>query len=1058
MRVITPLMLVILILHSYNTIGLENSTFSQEIRLPIDTSLYEAKFHPVDMEIEFKHPCWALDEKNHSVRIYCDGNFGTRELESQIYDLKFLDEKHISSCRVVFLVPEYANGRERYIVRYSDSEVAPPEYKDHVYVEDDHYYYEPIRGQRIDFDYFKIVEDGKYIVYGIMQAGVLLDTKTCHTIVKLKPNSTEFETVNADQFASFAFRYRCDGKDTGTDCSKDVEKSILIDGNLMVRVRIRSLSPDGKVETDNVYSYYYSPMEKKRMIVRVNHRILETIDKVDEEKDGIYASISTFKSRSSSIRNMNVGEILPHLYFYDDRGMIQTIDVPRNPTTEEVYWVVSTRDDKDIGDKAWVAMGNPEGKLHAIIFSSNSNISSENDGLQIKLGVKEHVKMPGLEADSCNLYINRNSYDKGTKQDLRIEKGTNISFEAEFITFEKWQLDLLNMESNIYQSLSRLRAIKMGEFESEERIKNYNLTIDVHLAPSIPFGTLLSATTGKNLSYIYIEIYREGNLISSGTASRLPLSGEIPSFDNKSLVEKMKIALSLFDWGNTSLFKRLIVPQLKEGRYLVEVYRENPIFGERRFIGFGIVNLDEDKKLDIFCSPQVEFIVSLKDGSGEYIKEAELLLRFNDEIIKLKKTSDREETIVFPYKRGKFTLDIIYQGFLIDRINIRPKIIDVIRGIRLEKRIELYNLIIRIKDVMGLDFGTRLYPTLTSDEMIDKINIGAAAKDDEYIFENLYPATYNLKIDYRGFSIEKDVELYSNKELEIKFPATHRLRLRLKDNLGFDLDEAKITLIRDRKEMILNVDKGTVHADIPPGNYFVKIESEDKTIARLYLDVYGDKDIILLTSEISALNHAIFYIGVLFSLASVIALIFKKNLNLFLTLLSVSLIVLSIHFPWWLLEGESVDISTRLTLYPPAMSSFISTDLTYGGEINTIPEIINLILSLIFYTLIANILIILASNFLRTRKNVLIVLSVILSTLSMTLFFYSVSGLTEVGIGGFQGKGRIEISILGEQLHDVDCSWGPSLGFLMIGLSIILLSVMSIREMIEGRFEMKRKQ
>ena len=203
---ITSILMVLLTFSSFNLIRAEDLPFSQEIRLPIDTSLPEAKLQPIDIKVEFKHPCWARGEKNNSVRVFCEGNLGAREIESQIYDLEFSDENHISSCRLVFLIPKYANGEERYIIKYSDSKVEPANYEDHVDVEDTHYYYEPIPGQKIDFDYFKIIEDDKYIVYGVMQAGVLLDTKTCHTIIKLKPNSTEFETVNADQFASFAFR------------------------------------------------------------------------------------------------------------------------------------------------------------------------------------------------------------------------------------------------------------------------------------------------------------------------------------------------------------------------------------------------------------------------------------------------------------------------------------------------------------------------------------------------------------------------------------------------------------------------------------------------------------------------------------------------------------------------------------------------------------------------------------------------------------------------------------------------------------------------------------
>ncbi|RLF49966.1 MAG: hypothetical protein DRN19_05290, partial [Thermoplasmata archaeon] len=139
----------------------------------------------------------------------------------------------------------------------------------------------------------------------------LLGTYVGHTIIKLKPNSTEFETVNADQFASFAFSYGVKDGETGTQEAKTVEKSILVDGSLMIRVRIRSKSPAGDIETDNAYTYYYSPTPIKRLYVKVNHMVLKTIEvRYNTDKDGSHASLSTFKSRSSS----DEGDRLDHIY------------------------------------------------------------------------------------------------------------------------------------------------------------------------------------------------------------------------------------------------------------------------------------------------------------------------------------------------------------------------------------------------------------------------------------------------------------------------------------------------------------------------------------------------------------------------------------------------------------------------------------------------------------------------------------------------------------------------------------------------------------------------
>ena len=137
-----------------------NWSYRQEIILPISTEKPQAKFQPIDLHIEFDNLCWVKNEKDHSVRVCCwDGN-RWHELESQIYDLEFKDPYHINKCGLVFLIPEFADGTERYFVYYDDTEKTSPDYIDHVSIEDAYYYYEPISGISAEGDYYKIKEDG----------------------------------------------------------------------------------------------------------------------------------------------------------------------------------------------------------------------------------------------------------------------------------------------------------------------------------------------------------------------------------------------------------------------------------------------------------------------------------------------------------------------------------------------------------------------------------------------------------------------------------------------------------------------------------------------------------------------------------------------------------------------------------------------------------------------------------------------------------------------------------------------------------------------------------
>ena len=115
-------------------------SYRQEIKLPISTDNPFAKFQPIDTWIDFVHPCWVENEEEHSVRVCCWTGDRWYELESQIYDLDHTDAHHIARCGLVFLVPEIADGNERYFVYYDDAKKPSANYVDYVGIEDAYYY------------------------------------------------------------------------------------------------------------------------------------------------------------------------------------------------------------------------------------------------------------------------------------------------------------------------------------------------------------------------------------------------------------------------------------------------------------------------------------------------------------------------------------------------------------------------------------------------------------------------------------------------------------------------------------------------------------------------------------------------------------------------------------------------------------------------------------------------------------------------------------------------------------------------------------------------------
>lgn len=644
---------------------IDNLCFSQEIIIPFDTSLESAKLQPIDIRIEFEKICWGISENEHSIRIAYDDKSELIELESQIYDLEFSDNSYITSCSIVFLIPNEANGDEKYFVLYDSSETESPNYIDHLEVEDTHYFYEPISGQKIDFDYYKITEDG-YINYLVVQKGELIGNPIALAVAKFKPKSTVVETYNIDQLGTFDMRYGINDEPgyVGSAWATDVNKEILVDGNLMVRVRIEARAPKGGIKSDNIYTYYYCPSDTKRICVNVNHEVTETHE-IEKPKiyDGVYAGILSIKSRSATIEKMDVGEILPIISLYGKDDIVKEYAVPLNPDSIIEEEILTTEADIDLGEKGWVCLRDPDTrKTHGLILESVTGfVEGVQDGVQVKAFVKQNVKLPGLEADSNNLFLMKNAYDKGREQITVLEKGFKVNFNVELVAFENDGYEKIDAESEIYQTtIKNVPIYRQGIAEiKKNEVERYLLDAKVHLAPSIPLGSLFCAVTGKNIPYIYAELFKENTLKSSGSVSRISLISIELDFEGKNIFEKIKTVIGLFDWKNASFFKKISFPDLEQGRYVIKIFKENPIVSkERQYIGFASFDIDKDTEIDIYCRPQASINLNVKDQNKKGIKDVIFQLEFQDDVVDDTISNDEGKAILYapvsPFTRVPF--------------------------------------------------------------------------------------------------------------------------------------------------------------------------------------------------------------------------------------------------------------------------------------------------------------------------------------------------------------------------------------------------------------------
>jgi len=1053
---------------NYNKTNIDTLPYKQEITVPIDTNLETAKYQPIDMRIEFNNPCWGTNETIHSIRVGVDDGTGIQEIESQVYDLEHSDDTHIKTCSLVFLIPEGANGKEKYYVLYDSEETSPSNYPKHITVEDTHYYYEPIPGQKIDFDYYGIRQDG-FVIYTVIQKGQLLGNPIAFAVIKFKPNSTTVETYNLDQVGNFDFRYGVPSvpEYIGSSWATDITKKVLVDGNLMIRLRVGGISPRGDIQSDNIYTYYYSPTIAKRILVDAHHEILKTINIDDPATlDGVYGGITSIKSRSASIEKMNVGEILPSVYVYGEDNTIHDFSVPQNPESTERELVLSTEDDMGLGTKGWVCVGDASsGKVHGIIFDSTTGIvDGPDDGVQIKVYAVQNIKLPGLEADTGNLQLTRNAYENGNHQTV-IDQGTIYHYKVEFLTVETGGYTRIDNESTLYQKLIKdIPVFRGNATEGEGKKERYNLTVYVHFARSVPLGALLSAALGKNVSYIYAELYQQNSFRSSGSVGRLSLGSIELNMTGKNLREKLQTILGIFDWKNLSLFKKIQFPDLDPGGYLVKIFRENPRFAEQRqYIGFGIVNLSENTAIKIRCRPQGVIAIALTDQEEKGVENARCVLEVDNTVIAETVTdSDGKANLSAPcYSSTPYQLKVIYQGFLIGEeqvtLNVLRRFIDLKKSFSLER----YTLVLKVTDTWGFSPAVDVNPTLISEDMIVATNIrGETIQEGEYVFSNLLPASYHLGMSYKTFRLEENFTLEQATTLDVMFPAEFTLDFSIFNSYANKLSSGDLTLQRNGKTASTSIQQnGTALAMVPPGDYMILVHAENELIAQQQIQVRGEKTMNIITTQGSFLHTLIVYLGLLLMICTLVFCLWKKKVVIGLNFLTIGLLLIALVSPWWVLSGEDGTISTTTNTFivPPQLITLTTSSDAIGGEISVVPEEVTMVLG-VLSLLVAVTCFLLFFSFLtmkRLRKTTMILsfFSIVILLMSLIIFVYAFSQLTQVGVGSFMGSGNLDVTIPGgiEQTA-ISCSWGPGIGFYLLIPSLILLILTLFIKKIEKKF------
>jgi len=1020
-----------------------NYSHKQEIKLPIRTDDQHAIYQPVDILFEFSNPCWAKNENEHSVRVLCNSENNWYHLESQIYNLDYTDKEHIKKCGLIFLIPEVANGKEKYFIYYDQNKKSSPNYIDHVSINDAYYYYEPISGVSAEGDYYKIIEDGN-VVYGVGQKGKALHRWLSQVILKQKPGTKDFGLLNSDDLVSFSFSYN-EGVEDLDEKSSDqvlVSKGISIDGNLMTEFKIVSESYDKNLRTTNYYKYYYYPGEVKRICVHVKHQVLNNARVSGiENLDGRYGAIFSFKSTSEKIQKMRFGEILPYLHVSTEDGKLREYNMILDPEGKKREWVVSYLDDCDVGQDSWISYDEGEsGKAHGIIFASNKNLiksdtSSERDGIQINVAEKEYLKVIGAEIDYAAINFGRNSYEPGSRHDLDIPRDLFIEYDAEFFTTESGGYGEVDAEAEYFQTLVKYRQRTENDSDYEDE-NIYTLTVIPRFTGRFFSNFTLGSLLGLNQSNIYGELYKNNEFLSL-------------SYAEKPIIGPSKIKF----------------PKIASGNYSIKIYRDFKNI-KRSYIGFETVELKEDKEVSIYCTWPKNFEVKTFDQSNNLIENVELNIYKRNSITSSNNSNNcGEALIIAPFNIGEsYILKAFYKGFEVynSKILMINKFIDI--------ELEVYDLAINMKDKSGLPPSVDVKPYLTSSQMNKKINIlPDFSSSGKYKFKNLPRGVYELHFSYGSFSDEKIFNIpYSGDSAEIIFDAEYYLDIELLGLRGASLSNSglKIDIYRDDKLIAESV-KQKDSISLPPGEYKIVVYSKDDRVGLKNIVLTNDKEIAIVTTIESIVPNMLTILTLIFIGQIIVLLIIKKiSLNTFLKLLAICFIIFSLVQPWWILDASansgSIEKTSEMFIIPQVMIENIKLDNVAYYELATIPELFTNFLGLLLLIVVTGFILLGISflpNILYKRRfyKILISASILFLLLVSIAYFIGMSRITELSLGSLQGEGVLEVVLPDNNVTYMDANWGLGLGFYFCIFSALAALFAGISDFLRRKFFKKLK-
>ncbi|MFO8077817.1 MAG: hypothetical protein R6U21_04170 [Thermoplasmatota archaeon] len=724
----------------------ETFDFRQKIKLPSSLLSASSENDPIDITINFTNQCWAEDNQHHSIRIIHQTNTSSLELESQIYQLNHSQKPYLDSCSIVFLLPKTLSDDETIFVYYDDQETTQPTYPDRVTITEDQYQYEPVNGYRFETWYYAITQTDD-LIYTIAQEGSFMGDPIAQQITKMKPNTPSFSPQQTEQTASFALSYWYKNDDAWTKMTtaqKLQSTEILVDGNLMVQCGIVSSSTDDLFQTTAIYTYYYSPDQKTRLLVDVTHELIRDAAPSADAIDVFFASLTSGGLSSTTYDDLNFGTIPSSLYIYTNDNQTVEYALTTNPDSA---WepILGRKANIELGSPGWCCLDSgTDQPAHAIIFSSNSVLKTgadEQDGVEIQAYEEKLNDQPGVSSTSAYIYFSRNTFDPSSGRDTTLPNNYKISFSAEFFSTQTGGYQTVKPEATYFSSLTKLTTIKNTTISGNGSQKGtLNLTVNTLLTPGLTLEYLSSkiAFTGSN---IVAELYQNETQYASSICSRIETTNT-----------------SSINWKNSSIFLNTQFTNLPKKSYVIKIFLTNSLFSNtKRFIGVATIDLTSNDAIQILCRQQGTIQLSIHDQQNNGLLNASAQLILNQMIINQETTDENGHIILHApcsLFDHQYNLQTTYDGFLIDETAINLGYHRSILPLTIAQSIPVYDTQINIKQADGNQYTKPVTLSLTSQEMTNPTTLVPTNRENGlYTFENIPAATYQMQLQYGSFLI-----------------------------------------------------------------------------------------------------------------------------------------------------------------------------------------------------------------------------------------------------------------------------------------------------------------